>query len=54
MAKVMKKRNIVSVKGKFKVICKTKNGKKESWFVSGIWSCKFFDPNDLEKQNQNF
>jgi hypothetical protein len=54
MATVMKKRNVVSVKGKFKVISKQKNGKKESSFVSGIWSRKFYNPNGLEKQNQNF
>jgi len=30
--------------------------KKEnySWSVSGIWSCKFYDTSDLEKQNHSF
>jgi hypothetical protein len=25
------------------------NGKKESWRVSGVWSRKFYEANDLEK-----
>jgi len=28
--------------------------KKENWCVSQIWSLKFYDPNNLEKQNQNY
>jgi len=26
---------------------------KESWCLLGIWPCKFYNSNDLEKQNQN-
>ena len=31
----------------------SRNWKKESRCVLGILSCKFCDPNDLERQNQN-
>jgi hypothetical protein len=28
--------------------------RREYWCVSEIWSRKFYDPNDLEKRNQNY
>ena len=38
---------------KVKVNRETENGIKRISSVSRIWSRKFYDPNDLEKQNQN-
>ena len=28
--------------------------KSEIWHAAEIWSCKYYDPNDLEKQNQYY
>jgi len=44
MATVTDKRK---VEEKFKVTREVENEKKESLFVSGIWSRKFYNPKDL-------
>jgi len=50
MATVMNKRKVLSVKGEVKMRRQKENGKTKA-NVSGIWSCKLYDPNNLEKQN---
>jgi hypothetical protein len=49
----MKKRKVLSVKGKVKMIQQIENGKGKLTYV-GIWSHEYCDPNNLEKQNQNY
>jgi len=46
MARVTRRRMVLSVEGKFEVIWEINKGKKYSWPVSGIWSRKFCDPKD--------
>jgi len=46
----MNKRKVLSVKGEVKMRRQKENGKTKA-NVSGIWSCKLYDPNNLEKQN---
>jgi hypothetical protein len=53
MATVTDKGKCLSVEGKVKVIRQIENGEK-MMSVLGIWSRKFYDPNDLKKQNQNY
>jgi hypothetical protein len=53
MPTVMNKRKVLSIKEKVKVIQQTENGKNKAE-MSGVWSCKFYDPKDLEKQNPNY
>jgi len=45
---------VSSVAEEIKVTRRRENGKKESCFVLGIWSRKFQDSNDLQKQNQKY
>jgi hypothetical protein len=52
MTMAMNKRKILSTGGNGKVIRQTKNGKKKG-DVSGIWTHKFYDPNNWQKLNQN-
>lgn len=54
MVTVTNKGKDLSVEGKFKIARETGNGKKNKADLSGIWSNKLFDPNDLEKENQNY
>jgi len=53
MATVTNKRKVLSIKGKVKVIRKQKMGGGRR-YVLEIWSCKFYNPNNLEKQNRNY
>jgi hypothetical protein len=48
----MNERKVLCVDGKGDT--GNRKWKKESWRVSGIWSSKFYDPSDPEKQNQNY
>jgi len=54
MATVTKKKmKVLSTDGKAKVIRHTENGKMKS-DMAGIRSCKYYDPNYLKKQDQNY
>jgi hypothetical protein len=53
MVIVTSKRKVLSIKGRVKVIQQIENGKRKLTYV-GIWSHKYCDPNNLEKQNQNY
>jgi hypothetical protein len=44
----------MSVEEQVKVIIKIENGKRRQPTCVGIWSHKFYDRNDLEKQNANY
>ena len=50
---IVTKKEVLRAKEKFKMIQETENGKKKT-DVSGIWSHKFYDANDMEKQKQNY
>ena len=57
MATVTDKNKILSFEEKAKVLRGLQNGVRgggRRQTCVGIWSYKFYDPNDLEKQNQNF
>jgi len=53
MVIVTSKRKVLSVKGRVKVIQQIENGNRKLTYV-GIWSHKYCDPNNVEKQNQNY
>jgi len=54
MVTVTNKRKDLSVEGKFKITRETGNEKKNEADELGIWSRKLFDPNDMEKESQNY
>jgi len=47
---VTDKRKILGIEGKCSVVREIENGKKKADSVSGIWSRKIYEPNDLQKQ----
>ena len=53
MATVTNTRKVLNVKGKIKFIWHIENKKKKA-DVSEIWSHKFYNPKDVEKQNHNY
>jgi len=44
---------VISIKEKVKVIKKW-GGEEKKLMLSGFWYRKFYDPNNLDKQNQNY
>jgi hypothetical protein len=54
MATGADRRKVLSVAGQDKVTRQMFLKKNEILRASGIWSLKFYDPDDLEKQNQNY